>query len=87
MPKQKVAVTMEKDLIVKLDRMVSEGKYPSRSSAVEEAVIDRMIRLKRQDWLRNLQNLILLMNKPSRTKAYQEISLNGQNIKGGYLLG
>ena len=47
MPKQKVAVTMEKDLIVKLDRMVSEGKYPSRSSAVEEAVIDRMIKIEK----------------------------------------
>lgn len=47
MPKQKVAVTMEKDLIVKLDRMVSEGKYPSRSSAVEEAVIDRMIKVEK----------------------------------------
>lgn len=47
MPKQKVAVTMEKDLIVKLDRMVSEGKYPSRSSAVEEAVIERMIKIEK----------------------------------------
>jgi metal-responsive CopG/Arc/MetJ family transcriptional regulator len=47
MPKQKVAVTIEKDLIVKLDRMVSEGKYPSRSSAVEEAVIDRMIKVEK----------------------------------------
>jgi Arc/MetJ-type ribon-helix-helix transcriptional regulator len=47
MPKQKVAVTMEKDLIVKLDRMVSEGKYPSRSSAVEEAVIERMIKVEK----------------------------------------
>lgn len=47
MPKQKVAVTMEKDLIVKLDRMVSEGKYPSRSSAVEEAVIARMIKVEK----------------------------------------
>ena len=47
MPKQKVAVTMEKDLIAKLDRMVSEGKYASRSSAVEEAVIDRMIKVEK----------------------------------------
>jgi len=47
MPKQKVAVTIEKDLIIKLDRMVSEGKYSSRSSAVEEAVIDRLNKAKR----------------------------------------
>ena len=47
MPKQKVAVTIEKDLIVKLDRLVSEGKYPSRSSAVEDAVIERIIKVER----------------------------------------
>ena len=47
MPKQKVAVTIEKDLIVKLDRLVSEGKYPSRSSAVEDAVIARMIKVEK----------------------------------------
>ena len=38
MPKEKVAVTIEKDLLERLDRLVSEGKYPSRSSAVEKAV-------------------------------------------------
>ena len=47
MPKQKVAVTIERDLIVKLDRMVSEGKYPSRSSAVEDAVIERMVKVEK----------------------------------------
>jgi metal-responsive CopG/Arc/MetJ family transcriptional regulator len=47
MPKQKVAVTIEKDLIIKLDRLVSEGKYPSRSSAVEDAVIERMIKVEK----------------------------------------
>ncbi len=38
---------MEKDLIVKLDRMVSEGKYPSRSRAVEDAVIERMVKVEK----------------------------------------
>ncbi len=38
MPKEKVAVTIEKDLLERLDRLVSEGRYPSRSSAVERAV-------------------------------------------------
>ena len=47
MPKQKVAVTIEKDLIVKLDRLVSEGKFASRSSAVEDAVIERMIKVEK----------------------------------------
>ncbi len=47
MPKQKVAVTIEKDLVLKLDRLVSEGKYSSRSSAVEEAVMERMIKVEK----------------------------------------
>jgi metal-responsive CopG/Arc/MetJ family transcriptional regulator len=47
MPKQKVAVTIEKDLIVKLDRLVSEGKFASRSSAVEDAVIERMVKVEK----------------------------------------
>jgi metal-responsive CopG/Arc/MetJ family transcriptional regulator len=38
MPKEKIAVTIEKDLLERLDRLVSEGKYPSRSNAVEQAV-------------------------------------------------
>jgi metal-responsive CopG/Arc/MetJ family transcriptional regulator len=47
MPKQKVAVTIEKDLIIKLDRMVSDGKFSSRSSAVEDAVIERLTKIER----------------------------------------
>ena len=47
MPKQKVAVTIEKDLVAILDRLVSEGKYPSRSSAVEDAVIERLIKVEK----------------------------------------
>jgi len=47
MPKQKVAVTIEKDLINKLDRMVSEGKFASRSNAVEDAVIERLTKMEK----------------------------------------
>jgi len=47
MPKQKVAVTIEKDLIIKLDRMVSDGKFSSRSSAVEDAIIERLTKIER----------------------------------------
>ena len=47
MPKQQVAVTIEKDLVIKLDRMVSEGKYSSRSSAVEDAIIERLTKVER----------------------------------------
>jgi len=47
MPKEKVAVTIEKDLLERLDRMVAEGRYPSRSSAVEQAVEERLEKVER----------------------------------------
>ncbi len=47
MPKEKVAVTIDKELLTRLDRLVAEGKYPSRSSAVEEAVKERIARVER----------------------------------------
>ncbi len=47
MPKQKVAVTIERDLVIKLDRMVAEGKYSSRSSAIEDAVIERLTKVEK----------------------------------------
>ena len=42
MPKDKVAVTIDRDLLSRLDRLVAEGRYASRSSAVEEAVEERL---------------------------------------------
>ncbi len=42
MPKDKVAVTIDKDLLSRLDRLVAEGRFASRSSAVEEAVEERL---------------------------------------------
>ena len=42
MPKEKVAVTIDRDLLSRLDRLVAEGRYASRSSAVEEAVEERL---------------------------------------------
>ena len=47
MPKEKVAVTIEKDLLDRLDRMVAEGRYQSRSSAVEQAVEERLEKVER----------------------------------------
>ena len=47
MAKQKVAITIDQYLVSKLDHMVAEGRYSSRSSAIEDAVSDRISRLER----------------------------------------
>ncbi|MGM0374638.1 MAG: ribbon-helix-helix domain-containing protein [Chloroflexota bacterium] len=57
MPKEKVAVTIEKNILTKLDRMVAEGKYPSRSSAVEDAVKEQIEKVEKSRLAREAAKL------------------------------
>jgi len=43
----KVAVTMDKDLLERLDRLVTNRRFPNRSQAVQEAVSEKLARLER----------------------------------------
>jgi metal-responsive CopG/Arc/MetJ family transcriptional regulator len=43
----KIAVSLDRDLVARLDRLVAENKFPSRSRAVQEAVRDKLERLQR----------------------------------------
>jgi len=47
MPTAKVAITLDEELLKKLDRQVEEGKFPNRSRAIQEAVEEKLIRLDR----------------------------------------
>lgn len=47
MPKDKIAVTLDHGFIKELDRLVEEGVFHSRSQAVQEAVSEKLLRLKR----------------------------------------
>jgi metal-responsive CopG/Arc/MetJ family transcriptional regulator len=47
MPTVKIAVTIDKDLLARLDRLVEEHRLPSRSRVVQEAIRDKLRRLKR----------------------------------------
>ena len=42
MARSKVAVTIDEQVLRRLDRLVAEGWYPSRSRAIEEAVEQRL---------------------------------------------
>ena len=57
MPKEKVAVTIEQDILARLDRLVAEGKYPSRSSAVEDAVKEQLVKVERSRLAREAAKL------------------------------
>ena len=43
----KVAITIERDLLVRLDRLVRSRRFPNRSRAVQEAIRDKVARLER----------------------------------------
>ena len=47
MASAKIAVSLKRTTVEHLDRLVSEGVYPSRSRAIQEALEERLARLSR----------------------------------------
>ena len=48
MPREKIAITLDENTVVRLDRLVRQGVYPNRSRAIEEAVKEKLERLDRR---------------------------------------
>ena len=53
----KIAVTIDKDLLHRLDQLVAENEFPSRSRAVQEAIRDKLQRLQRNRLAREAAKL------------------------------
>ncbi len=47
MPRAKIAISLNRDTVERLDRLVVEGIYPSRSRAIQDALEERLDRLSR----------------------------------------
>ncbi len=47
MPSVKIAITIDYDLLKRLDDLIDENKFPNRSQAVQEAIRDKLRRMKR----------------------------------------
>jgi len=47
MGKEKIAITMDKEFVNELDRLVSEHVFQNRSQAIQQAVSDKLLRMKR----------------------------------------
>jgi metal-responsive CopG/Arc/MetJ family transcriptional regulator len=47
MGKEKIAITLDKRSIVELDRLVEENVFQNRSQAIQEAVAEKLQRLKK----------------------------------------
>jgi metal-responsive CopG/Arc/MetJ family transcriptional regulator len=59
MAKEKIAITLDKNSIEELDRLVGEKVYPNRSQAVQEAVSEKLQRLKKTRLVRESVKLNL----------------------------
>lgn len=43
----KITVTIDQNLLDALDQLVEENQFPSRSRAIQEAIRDKLVRLRR----------------------------------------
>jgi Arc/MetJ-type ribon-helix-helix transcriptional regulator len=57
MSTSKVAITLDEELLKKLDRQVREGKFPNRSRAIQDAVEEKLARLDRTRLIRESAKL------------------------------
>ena len=67
MPKTKVAVTLDSEILRELDALVAEHKFASRSQAVETAVAEKLERLAHTRLAREVAKL-----DPTEEKALAE---------------
>ena len=70
MGKLKVAVTLDKRTVERIDRLVRQGVYPNRSRTIEEAVEEKLARLNRSRLARECSKL-----DPTFEKALAEDAL------------
>jgi Arc/MetJ-type ribon-helix-helix transcriptional regulator len=57
MASAKIAISLNQDTVERLDRLVVEGVYPSRSRAIQEALDERLSRLSRDRLARECAKL------------------------------
>ena len=72
MPKTKVALTIETELLHEIDGLVAKQHFPNRSRAVEAAIAEKLQRLARVRLARECAKL-----DPKQEKAFAEEGLAG----------
>jgi metal-responsive CopG/Arc/MetJ family transcriptional regulator len=72
MPKTKIAVTVDSNLVEELDDMVAEHRFENRSQAIETALAEKLHRLNRTRLAREAAKL-----DPKEERALAEEGLAG----------
>lgn len=68
----KVAITIDDEILQRLDRLVKEHVFPNRSKAIQEAVQEKINRLEKTRLARECMKL-----NPSYEKALAEEGISG----------
>ena len=69
----KVAVTLERETLREVDRWVKEGRFPTRSRAVQTALREMLARRKRRRLIQELAQL-----NPEEERALAEEMFSGE---------
>lgn len=73
MPAAKVAISLDADVLARVDRLVRRRAFPNRSKAIEEAVKEKLERLDRSRLARECAKL-----DPVFEKALADEGLSGE---------
>jgi metal-responsive CopG/Arc/MetJ family transcriptional regulator len=71
MPKAKVAVTLDSELIDRVDKLVKAARFPNRSQAIEIALAEKLERLDRGRLARECSKL-----NPKEEQAFADEGLS-----------
>ncbi len=72
MSKTKIAITLDEQFIEQLDRLVSENIFQNRSQAIQEAVDEKLKRLKRTRLAKECSKLDLAFEKAMAEEGLSE---------------
>jgi metal-responsive CopG/Arc/MetJ family transcriptional regulator len=72
MNKTKIAITLDEQFIEQLDRLVSENVFQNRSQAIQEAVDEKLKRLKRTRLAKECSKLDLAFEKAMAEEGLSE---------------
>lgn len=72
MGKEKIAITLDKHSIGELDRLVDEHVFQSRSQAIQEAVSEKLRRMKRTRLAEESAKLVPAFERTMSDEAFTE---------------
>ena len=83
----KIAITLDEDLVARLDQLVAARQFSSRSRAVQDAVREKLERLDRTRLARECEKLDPRFERSWPNRAYVRMRKHGPNIERKRTLG